>query len=420
MTGNDPITAEDNATQEERVDDVDEAIAIACTDAGVSQRELFDIKQQREEESGIAVHKIEFETAYGDYDYAIAVEDGRIIDADYEVDEEWLDRLGGTPLDMNEAVHKQIALAWSPIMRRVYVVKRFAVHARPQVYEQLKQSEEKGIVRIIQVEQEETGFSVIEEYLNGELLSVWMKRTHGEEEIREVFLQMLRIVRALHHMTPPIIHRDLKPENFMVTDRGIVLFDFDVSRPYAKGEGVSTLVGTIGYAAPEQLGFEQSDPRSDIYSLGVILNELCCGHLPAVKQSSLYREVIRRCTKLDPADRYQSIEELREAFAPGSMRVPHKRGIVLLGYALISGILAVQTQPEQPAAAHEVVLMRIAFWIALLIPMALWAFSDVLWRLPLGRWKGRRVPLIPLSIALIFAEVFLFALISIVLDAFLA
>lgn len=177
---------------------------------------------------------------------------------------------------------------------------------------------------------------------------MWMKRTHGEEEIREVFLQMLRIVRALHHMTPPIIHRDLKPENFMVTDRGIVLFDFDVSRPYAKGEGVSTLVGTIGYAAPEQLGFEQSDPRSDIYSLGVILNELCCGHLPAVKQSSLYREVIRRCTKLDPADRYQSIEELREAFAPGSMRVPHKRGIVLLGYALISGILAVQTQPSSP------------------------------------------------------------------------
>lgn len=109
MTGNDPITAEDNTTQEERVDDVDEAIAIACTDAGVSQRELFDIKQQREEESGIAVHKIEFETAYGDYDYAIAVEDGRIIDADYEVDEEWLDRLGGTPLDMNEAASRVAA-----------------------------------------------------------------------------------------------------------------------------------------------------------------------------------------------------------------------------------------------------------------------------------------------------------------------
>lgn len=109
MTGNDPITAEDNATLEERVDDVDEAIAIACTDAGVSQRELFDIKQQREEESGIAVHKIEFETAYGDYDYAIAVEDGRIIDADYEVDEEWLDRLGGTPLDMNEAASRVAA-----------------------------------------------------------------------------------------------------------------------------------------------------------------------------------------------------------------------------------------------------------------------------------------------------------------------
>ena len=327
---------------------------------------------------------------------------------------------------LKEDEHKQIALAWSPIMRRVYVVKRFAVHARPQVYEQLKQSEEKGIVRIIQVEQEETGFSVIEEYLNGELLSVWMKRTHGEEEIREVFLQMLRIVRALHHMTPPIIHRDLKPENFMVTDRGIVLFDFDVSRPYARRQGASTVVGTLGYAAPEQLGFEHSDPRSDIYSLGVILNVLCCGHLPSIKQSYMYREVIRKCTRLDPQDRYQSVEELMDAFAPQQFTISRQKGIVLLAYALVSAILSFQAQPEQPAMMHEVILMRIALWLALLIPMALWALKDViLLRPPFSRFaflqrKGQGKALILLGSVLIFAELFFFALLSVMLGALLA
>lgn len=87
----------------DRSDDPIDAFAIACADAQVSEGEPFNVKQEQSEESGIAVYQIEFETEYGDYDYAISVDDGDIIDADYEVDEEWLDHLGGTPLDMNEA-----------------------------------------------------------------------------------------------------------------------------------------------------------------------------------------------------------------------------------------------------------------------------------------------------------------------------
>lgn len=67
------------------------------------------MKQEQSEESGIAVYQIEFETEYGDYDYAISVDEGDIVDADYEVDEEWLDRLGGMPLDMNEAASQVAA-----------------------------------------------------------------------------------------------------------------------------------------------------------------------------------------------------------------------------------------------------------------------------------------------------------------------
>lgn len=86
-----------------------DAFTIACTDAQVSENETFNVKQEQSEESGIAVYQIEFETEYGDYDYAISVDDGDIVDADYEVDEEWLDRLGGMPLDMNEAASQVAA-----------------------------------------------------------------------------------------------------------------------------------------------------------------------------------------------------------------------------------------------------------------------------------------------------------------------
>ena len=54
-------------------------------------------------ENDISIWQVEFETDYGDYDFEIAVDGGRIIGADYEVDEEWLDFLGGSPVDEDGA-----------------------------------------------------------------------------------------------------------------------------------------------------------------------------------------------------------------------------------------------------------------------------------------------------------------------------
>lgn len=62
--------------------------------------------------NGIPVYDIEFETNYGDYDYEIAIENGAIVKADYEVDEQWLDRLGGNPVSVKEA--KNIVLEKVP------------------------------------------------------------------------------------------------------------------------------------------------------------------------------------------------------------------------------------------------------------------------------------------------------------------
>src|SRR5699024_1658966 len=84
----------------------DEALAIALDNASVPEPNAYNVKVERDGDNGIPIWDIEFETEYGDYDFEVAISGGRIIGADYEVDEEWLDRLsrhGGGPLSAGQA-----------------------------------------------------------------------------------------------------------------------------------------------------------------------------------------------------------------------------------------------------------------------------------------------------------------------------
>ena len=84
----------------------DEALAIALANASVPEADAYNVKVERDGDNGIPIWDIEFETEYGDYDFEVAISGGRIIGADYEVDEEWLDRLsrhGGGPLSAGQA-----------------------------------------------------------------------------------------------------------------------------------------------------------------------------------------------------------------------------------------------------------------------------------------------------------------------------
>ena len=81
----------------------EEALAIALENAGVPEGDAYHIKNETDSDNGIPLYDIEFETDYGDYDFEVAMADGRIVGADYEVDEEWLDALGGSPVTAEEA-----------------------------------------------------------------------------------------------------------------------------------------------------------------------------------------------------------------------------------------------------------------------------------------------------------------------------
>ena len=112
-----------------------------------------------------------------------------------------------------------------------------------------------------------------------------------------------------------IIHRDIKPSNVIINPNDeAVLIDLQTARCISDGRRTDTKnLGTVGYAAPEQFGIIQSMPATDIYALGVILNEMLLGEHPSVKTpDGRLGDIIEKCTHTQIMKRYQSVEELKK------------------------------------------------------------------------------------------------------------
>ncbi len=172
---------------------------------------------------------------------------------------------------------------------------------------------------------------LLREYVEGESLLdlVQKKGPFPAKETARVGLSLCRTLRKLHGMDPPLIHRDIKAENIVRTPAGeFVLIDFDISRFYDRKDSRDTeLRGTAFSAPPEQFGYRQTDPRSDIYALGVLLHELATGEcrLEEGETPAPLRTVVNRCTRFDPKDRYPSVAALERALeraADGRRRSP--------------------------------------------------------------------------------------------------
>nr|WP_304576464.1 protein kinase [uncultured Clostridium sp.] len=127
-------------------------------------------------------------------------------------------------------------------------------------------------------------------------------------------INLCSILDILHNQNPPVIHRDIKPSNIMIDNNGVLkLIDFDVSRVYREERNMDThILGTKGYASPEQFGFEQTDCRSDIYSVGVLINVLTTGkHIKEKLNDGRLKGIIEKCTSISPDNRYSSVKELQ-------------------------------------------------------------------------------------------------------------
>ncbi|MDQ2713299.1 MAG: serine/threonine protein kinase [Chloroflexota bacterium] len=169
------------------------------------------------------------------------------------------------------------------------------------------------------------------DYIAGPTLATYL-RQHAPLPPLEALnyaMQFCDVLDYLHRQDPPVIFRDLKPANSMLAPGGrLMIIDFGIARYFKEGQVNDTMnFGSPGYAPPEQYyGAGQTDARSDLFSLGVILHEMISGqrpigysqHLESVRRSNpalspVLSALITIATRADPRYRFQSTHAFLQA-----------------------------------------------------------------------------------------------------------
>ena len=192
------------------------------------------------------------------------------------------------------------------------LVKR-SVEGSGEVYSVLRTLSHPNISNVYEVFKSETGVTVLEEYIDGQTVAEYLKdNLYTPSGVKSIIGSLCDALDFLH--SNKIIHKDIKPENVMIDNSGTVrLIDFDAARIYKPYQSEDTkILGTTGFAAPEQYGLNQTDERTDIYALGVLMNVMLTGEPPERKlYNGKLRKVIVKCTQSIPDNRYQSAKELK-------------------------------------------------------------------------------------------------------------
>lgn len=193
-----------------------------------------------------------------------------------------------------------------------YVFRQFM--GSGDVYRRLLTVECPHLPRIEEVAEADGRVAVLEEYVQGDTLLFLLEGGLLDwDEAKKVTADVCAALWVLHSLGA--VHRDVKDSNVILRGSDAVLIDFDASRIVKPEHAADTVVlGTTGYAAPEQFGLSQTDGRADIYSLGVLLNVMLTGEHPSRQLASgRAGRIVQRCTMMNPDQRYRSVLELREA-----------------------------------------------------------------------------------------------------------
>ena len=214
-----------------------------------------------------------------------------------------------------EISHKKVYIVKSSLDEKIYIKKIVELESC-DVYSKIKKLNIENIPKIYEIININNELVIIEEYINGFSLKEILDNSTliTEKDVVKYTIDLIDVLEKLHSCDPKIIHRDIKPSNIMINNDGILkLIDFDISRTHKIDKSLDTIIlGTHGYAAPEQYGFNQSDVRTDIYSIGVTMNTMLTGSLPS---EELYKgnlsRIINKCIELDPQKRYQSMSDFK-------------------------------------------------------------------------------------------------------------
>lgn len=202
------------------------------------------------------------------------------------------------------------------------MMKEFEVHSRlchPSVVQAVNIEDVDGL-----------GPCIVMEWVEGKTLSDLLHEgTLTKRERQGIMRDIVAAVGYLHRSG--VVHRDLKPSNIMVRSAGheVVIIDFGLADTDSYVE-LKQAAGTLGFISPEQLEKGGSDPADDVYSLGVIMNEVC----------PEYRRLARRCTasrKARPADANELLRLIDKRNRPKRFMIYTALAIALMAAAAIGG-----------------------------------------------------------------------------------
>lgn len=198
----------------------------------------------------------------------------------------------------------------------------------------IKQLDHPALPRITDLVNEAGTLYVVMDYIEGESLQSILEARgpQSQDDVIEWGKQLCDALDYLHTRTPPIIYRDMKPGNVMLKPDGTVkIIDFGIAREYREEHAESearrddtTMLGTRGYAAPEQFGgLGQTDARTDVYCLGATLYHLLTGKNPAEEPYVMFpirqidasfspglEKIVSKATQQNPDKRYSSCAEM--------------------------------------------------------------------------------------------------------------
>lgn len=178
---------------------------------------------------------------------------------------------------------------------------------------------------------------LVMEYIAGETLKDYLAREKNMKlaEATKLIREIMEALMYLHNHTPTIVYGDLKPANIMIENgrRGRIL-DFG---SVVWGEQ-RFVMGTPEYAAPEQISdeYDDIDERSDIYTVGLIFAEMLTGqkisagmYIENPLLPRWVREFVMRCTRINPRERFQTMEEAIEALERKQTRARKRPQFIL-------------------------------------------------------------------------------------------
>lgn len=174
----------------------------------------------------------------------------------------------------------------------------------------------KNLQEVYDVFEENDKTYFICEYVTGEKLDVLMQNEKlTDKVIYQLILQLCDAVAFLHKQTPPIIHRDIKLSNIIVdNDYHLKLIDYDTIRELKTDiEHDTVFIGTRGYAPPEQYGFSQTNEKTDIYSIGILIYRLLGGYneKDISRYKGKYKKTIQKATSFSPEKRFHTVVQLK-------------------------------------------------------------------------------------------------------------